>query len=70
MVTHRIGERANLRFDQYAEAVVWTYIEENIFSAWLPGLCSTLQDQLARMHRCIAAVGMCACNAAMQGWFG
>ena len=42
MVVHRIGERANLRFGQYAEAAVWTYIEEEIFSAWLPGLGSAL----------------------------
>ena len=67
---YQISERANLCFAQYAEAVVWTYIEEKIFSAWLPGLSSALQDQLAGMHRCIAAVGVCACNAAMRGWFG
>ena len=63
----RISKRANLRFAQYAEAVMWTYIEEKIFSAWLPGLSSALQDQLAGVHRCIAAVGVYFCNAAMRG---
>ena len=66
MVTHRIGERANLRFDQYAEAVVWTYIEEQIFSAWLPGLGSALQGPLTEVHHYIAAVGELSCNAAKR----
>ena len=67
---YRISEQANLRFAQYAEAVVWTYIEKNIFSAWFPGLGSALQDQLVGMHRCIVALGVYACNAARRGWFG
>lgn len=66
MVARRIGERANLRFDQYAEAVVWTYIEEQIFSAWLPGLGRALQAHLAELHHYIADVGELACNAAKR----
>ena len=66
----RISEQANLRFARYAEVVVWAYVETKIFSAWLPGLSSTLQDQLAGLHRCIAAVGVCACNAARRRWLG
>ena len=63
MVAHRIGERPNLRFDQYAKAVVWTYIEEQILPAWLPGLSSTLQGHLAGLHHYIASVGELARNA-------
>lgn len=66
----RISEQANLRLARYAEVVVWAYVETKIFSAWLPGLGSTLQDDLTRMHHCIAAVGVCACNAARRRCLG
>ena len=54
----RISQQANLRLARYAEIVVWDSIETRTFSVWLPGLSSTLLDQLDRMHRCIAAVGV------------
>ena len=63
MVARRIHERADLRFAKYAEAAVWTYVEEKIFSAWLPGLGSGHQEHLTGLHRWIASVGGCACNA-------
>lgn len=66
MVARRIDRRADLRFAQYAEAVVWTYFEEKIFSAWFPGLGSIDQEHLDGLHRCIAAAGESACNAAKR----
>jgi hypothetical protein len=55
-LSQRVREHAGLKFAQFAETVLWSFIEENFF-AWFPGFPLDIQRHLQGLNDLIRQGG-------------